>query len=483
MSILIFISVIGMGGAMGVAFRSFFFGLFGIMAYAFPFWLFFFCVFLAANTYQRDEGYGRLIMKLVAALLLLVALCIFMHLVCYLDDPLTLKQLYAAGADKNNGGGAFGGFFGLGLAHGIGLVGAFLVTIILLAVSVVLITEHSFFISLSKKFENPQVQALRRERRELAAMERQERRERELEQRREELRRRQEQKVSGVASSEDITVGEQEPIRKRTGNMSEIRPPRPKRTAQSRPSRKSEMPVEEPVLDEMEEAAPAGGRQVRLINLDTDQVETVTLWKDGLEPNIHMPDEEDEYQPSPKKAKGPTIHMPGDDEGFEDDYEEESLRAPTSSRRRTRRASEDDGEIERPAGGRRSRRTADEDADYMSVGRNPAGRKKSVQDDIWDLDAEPDEELSAEAIMEQEMAKTAAAAQEVTRSRKKNPNSTEEDNEAVRQQIENNQPAPVKKKYIYPKPTLLKKPDPNATGDSRKHLQEMSARLQDTLTL
>lgn len=51
----------------------------------------------------------------------------------------------------------------------------------------------------------------------------------------------------------------------------------------------------------------------------------------------------------------------------------------------------------------------------------------------------------------------------------------------VREEIEEHADAAVRK-YVFPEIRLLQKGDPNMTGDSRQHLQEMSAKLQMTLT-
>ena len=51
----------------------------------------------------------------------------------------------------------------------------------------------------------------------------------------------------------------------------------------------------------------------------------------------------------------------------------------------------------------------------------------------------------------------------------------------VREEIAEHADAAVRK-YVFPEIRLLQKGDPNMTGDSRQHLQEMSAKLQMTLT-
>ena len=51
----------------------------------------------------------------------------------------------------------------------------------------------------------------------------------------------------------------------------------------------------------------------------------------------------------------------------------------------------------------------------------------------------------------------------------------------VREEIAEHAEAAVRK-YVFPEIRLLQKGDPNMTGDSRQHLQEMSAKLQMTLT-
>ena len=57
LSILLLLSNFGLGGVVGKAFSSFFFGLFGLLAYVFPFFLFIGCAFLISNRcnlYRRN---------------------------------------------------------------------------------------------------------------------------------------------------------------------------------------------------------------------------------------------------------------------------------------------------------------------------------------------------------------------------------------------------------------------------------------------
>ena len=79
-SIVLFISNIGKGGVVGGGLSAFFFGMFGILSYAFPVVLFLITAFLISNRTNgsRKSAYsGRVIMKTAAGIFLFLFLCVF----------------------------------------------------------------------------------------------------------------------------------------------------------------------------------------------------------------------------------------------------------------------------------------------------------------------------------------------------------------------------------------------------------------------
>ena len=153
-SIVLFITNIGKGGVVGNAVSHFFFGVFGIMSYAFPFVLFLVTAFLISN---RNRGRantaaysGRVIMKSLAGILFYVFLCVFSHLVYLGEADTGLTDLYQECAGARAGGGVLGGVIGAGLVQAFGIWCTYVIDIAILILCVVLITEKSLFKGISR---------------------------------------------------------------------------------------------------------------------------------------------------------------------------------------------------------------------------------------------------------------------------------------------------------------------------------------------
>ena len=139
--ILLFIGLLGMGGALGRSLSRMCFGLFGTMAYIFPFFLFFISAFLVSNTGRRSAKW-----KAFGAFLLFVVLCAFFHqiLVGY-SQGATFSDAYEGGAQYHMGGGGVGGWV-MGLLYPVlGLVGSYVSLVILMLICIILITRRSLF--------------------------------------------------------------------------------------------------------------------------------------------------------------------------------------------------------------------------------------------------------------------------------------------------------------------------------------------------
>lgn len=149
--ILIFIGNIGMGGVVGTFFKTVLFGLIGVLSWVFPIWLFFACAFMISNKNSIGEEGARRNMKLIAALLLLVFVCTFAHLVCYFDTPMKIGEIFHTCGQDHAGGGIVGGLIGKAFLKAFGTAGAFVLTVIILLVSVLLLTEKEFFGNISRK--------------------------------------------------------------------------------------------------------------------------------------------------------------------------------------------------------------------------------------------------------------------------------------------------------------------------------------------
>ena len=247
LSILILISNFGFGGFLGNAVSHFFMGTFGILAYLFPFALFFGVAFAISNRKTRIMW-----VKMSGFLLLFLALTIFSELINGFDNHKTLLEYYRYSMEEHTGGGIVGGMFCKLLCPSIGIVGSYVAVIALVIVSMVLITERSLFRGVQKGSERVYVSAKAdaRRRMEQARLRREEQtlyREQKLlreqeaflhrkEVFKEEKQRRMDHKASGVTFQTDLQPSpasasmSQMEIPQKTEEVHEEAPKEPKRT-------------------------------------------------------------------------------------------------------------------------------------------------------------------------------------------------------------------------------------------------------------
>ncbi len=137
--ILLFISCFGIGGVVGAGVSRFLFGIFGLMAYIVPIIIFVGAAFYISNKENRVAA-----VKLAAFILFVFFLCLFIELVVVGKTETKVMDAYRYGASNKNGGGLIGGILAGFLCKAFGLVGAYVIDIIVLIISLVLITERSF---------------------------------------------------------------------------------------------------------------------------------------------------------------------------------------------------------------------------------------------------------------------------------------------------------------------------------------------------
>ena len=219
--ILLFISNFGIGGFIGEKISMVNFGLFGLMAYLVPVGIFIGTAFVISN-----QNNGIAVIKLVAGILFVSFLCLFVELVISGGGGFSVKKSFLYAAGHKSGGGALGGLLASALCPAIGKVGTYVVDVITLIISMVLLTERSFFGEVKKggrKVYHTAVKdaARRREARELQREELALRRE-EIAQQREQLaQRRIDKKVEGVALNTKISPSSS----KHSDNLSELKIP------------------------------------------------------------------------------------------------------------------------------------------------------------------------------------------------------------------------------------------------------------------
>lgn len=143
---LLFCSNLGWCGKFGEAVRDGLRGIFGILGYVFPVYLFLVVCFLLSN-----QGSGRAVLRTVISVLTLVVLCGVVSLLAIkeFDSTLTLADYYRQ-AGENFGGGMLGGACLILLYPTFGMVGSYVILIILAAAGIVVTTEKSILRPIKK---------------------------------------------------------------------------------------------------------------------------------------------------------------------------------------------------------------------------------------------------------------------------------------------------------------------------------------------
>ncbi|MCI9378922.1 MAG: DNA translocase FtsK [Eubacterium sp.] len=142
-SILLFVSNFGIGGAVGGFASKLIFGLFGLMAYVFPIVLFVGSCFLISNKKNHFA-----IFKFVAGFLLFCAFCMFLQLIVQDKGRVSaqvLKTAYTYSATYKKGGGLLGGLLVWLCVPNFGAFGSFVISVAAMIISMVLLTERSLF--------------------------------------------------------------------------------------------------------------------------------------------------------------------------------------------------------------------------------------------------------------------------------------------------------------------------------------------------
>ena len=140
-SILLMLSNFGAGGIIGSYISNLFFGVFGIVTYVFPVFLFFMTAFMISNNKNP-----RVYRKMVGFLLMFVTVCAFMQLSTdgYYEGT-TLEEYYRISSLSQSGGGVLGGAICNVTAKAFGVAGTYVILVVSAIISVVLVTQQSMF--------------------------------------------------------------------------------------------------------------------------------------------------------------------------------------------------------------------------------------------------------------------------------------------------------------------------------------------------
>lgn len=206
--ILLVLSNFGIGGIVGEAVSSVFFGLFGFMAYLLPFILFAVTAFLVSN-----KGNAHAYIKIGAAVLLFLFITAILELIFNSYTPgASLISYYQAASEHRNAGGLTGGCLISLLCPLIGVIGTYVVLVILSVICLILITEKSLLAPIGRQSRKAYEEA-KKKHQETAVIRAKEREERQKSARlrqendKKQAGRRSNHKVSGVSFA--TTLGEE----------------------------------------------------------------------------------------------------------------------------------------------------------------------------------------------------------------------------------------------------------------------------------
>lgn len=295
--ILLVISNFGLGGIAGEAVSSVMFGLFGLMAYLLPFILFAVVAFTISN-----KGNAHAYIKVGASAVLLLMLTAFLELIMNpYDAEAGLLTYYKLASEHKNAGGLLGGCIVKLLCPLIGVVGSYVVIVIVTIICIILITEKSLLAPLSHTGRKAYEDARRRK--EVSATKRMERQQERKAEKNTEKIKRQDHKVSGVSFATTLS---DKVSGKKSPEMKELTPEEALSAAAPIPSPFENLvisrpepvigetpePVEEIVPDEPVKAAePAKKRKTQesaqSVADEADQVEATIKAQEEKPPKIY----------------------------------------------------------------------------------------------------------------------------------------------------------------------------------------------------
>lgn len=138
--IILLISNFGIGGTVGGAISSFVFGVFGLLAYLVPIFLFLGVAFVFSN-----KGNIHAYIKVLIGFLGTVMICALLQLITVsFKEQASLYSYFQYSSTQKQGGGIVGGFLVRLLCPSFGLVGSYAIIVVVIIICLVLITEKSF---------------------------------------------------------------------------------------------------------------------------------------------------------------------------------------------------------------------------------------------------------------------------------------------------------------------------------------------------
>lgn len=427
--LILMISAFGMGGIVGNAISAVCFGIMGLCAYIFPILLFAGVTFLIVNNTNR-LAYK----KVLAGVVFFVFLCGFLQLITEGYTPsTTFSDYYSLSSEYRTGGGVFGGAVCISTASAFGVVGGTVIIVLVLLVSLIIITQRSFFGFMNKILDFFTDAA--REGRE-AYLEGQPDREKQKELRRKiraEKRAEKIRRLEEELEEEELALTEKDPENISKKQKKKTRRSQKERQAAVKANREGEFNLPS-FLDEQKAVLPA----------DTDLTEE--------DPGL---DEKPEEHAQPLEFQ---IHrsqsQPAREESEEPDFEREMQEAEEEDAY----AGYEDVDIP--------------EMQQILPAKTAAAAKASRETGKAAAPAEIKEDPQPEAEQK--------ASHQPSRNPKSSQTEIEYGIRNIQHEISQGE-APEKKPYQYPPLKLLKRGDGRSQGDSDAHLRKTAQKLQETL--
>ena len=214
-SLLLFLSNFSLSGKVGEVINHVTFGLFGVLAYLIPFFLFFGIAFYLANKKENK----RYIVKLTASIGLFAVVAALIQLVFGKTTSVEFLDYYKICAENKAGGGLLGGAFCYVLIPLFGKVGSYVVLIALALLCIMILTGKALFallaeISGREMEKQKELHKIRAEERQVYKEEQRILREEQLLQREAELQvRKEEQEKQRVSRAQSFLIPQEEETR------------------------------------------------------------------------------------------------------------------------------------------------------------------------------------------------------------------------------------------------------------------------------
>ena len=440
-SLILIFSNLGMGGAVGATISAAFFGVMGILAYLFPLLIFGCAVFLVSNR-RNPLAYK----KALAVLLFCIFLCGLIQLLTEGYMPsMTLADYYSVSSVYHTGGGVIGGAICISTTSAFGVAGGYVIIVLVLLISLILITQKSFFGFVFRVWDA--ICALARDGRDMymeGQPERDLRKELRVQERRQRREERQAQRIRELeeALAEDAAAEDENAVAKAEKGTAN-------KTADTEANTKEKETVKETkvankgILRKKRSGFLEGTKLTPCENAAGDAGAPVPLQEADFEIHRAEPVYEESVSEEPEVQEEQSPYT-----------EEQSLYA----------------EDQPPAYTESTLSYEEPQNNYVAEQHRDYGAPQEIYPE-----AEPEPDHAPQP---------AAAAEKAPSQPAKNPKSSPKEIESGIQNIQKEitqKNEEVKKEYHYPPLKLLKRGDGKSQGDSDEHLRKTAKKLQDTL--